>query len=174
MRITTQCAERPTISLRKYIKISIAFKSNFAKLRFEYAGEMVYYFDDIFTTFLFVNFREIAMRNAHGLEADVWSLGCMLYTFLIGRPPFDTQAVKSTLNRVIAASYDVPAHLSAEAKSLICSLLKKNPKERLSLAGEYNVQKFRSAKKNRPHNSPPTVIATSATQWLFRTRDYIF
>ena len=33
--------------------------------------------------------REIAARNPHGLESDVWSLGCMLYTFLVGHPPFD-------------------------------------------------------------------------------------
>lgn len=75
------------------------------------------------------------MRTAHGLEADVWSLGCMLYTFLVGKPPFDTDAVKSTLNRVISAEYELPDHLSPEAKDLIQSLLKKNPKERLSLGG---------------------------------------
>lgn len=33
---------------------------------------------------------EIATRSAHGLESDIWSLGCMFYTLLIGRPPFDT------------------------------------------------------------------------------------
>lgn len=75
------------------------------------------------------------MRSAHGLEADVWSLGCMLYTFLVGKPPFDTEAVKSTLNRVIHAEFDLPSHLSEDAKNLIKSLLKKNPKERLSLPG---------------------------------------
>ncbi|ESP02150.1 hypothetical protein LOTGIDRAFT_111267 [Lottia gigantea] len=76
---------------------------------------------------------EVASRSAHGLEADVWSLGCMLYTFLVGKPPFDTDAVKSTLNRVILADYEIPNHLSPEATDLIQSLLRKNPKDRISL-----------------------------------------
>ena len=39
--------------------------------------------------FLWKLLREIAGRGAHGLESDVWSLGCMLYTMLVGKPPFD-------------------------------------------------------------------------------------
>ena len=34
-------------------------------------------------------YREVAKREAHGLESDIWSLGCMLYTMLVGTPPFD-------------------------------------------------------------------------------------
>uniref|UniRef100_A0A2C9JP73 Serine/threonine-protein kinase PLK4 n=1 Tax=Biomphalaria glabrata TaxID=6526 RepID=A0A2C9JP73_BIOGL len=88
---------------------------------------------------------EIAMRSAHGLEADVWSLGCMLYTFLVGRPPFDTDAVKSTLNRVISAEYRLPSHLSPEAKDLIQGLLCKNPKDRIPLI-EILAHKFMTSK----------------------------
>ncbi|RUS79271.1 hypothetical protein EGW08_012958 [Elysia chlorotica] len=76
---------------------------------------------------------EIAMRSAHGLEADVWSLGCMLYTLLVGHAPFDTDAVKSTLNRVILAEYHLPDNLSPAACNLIQALLQKNPKNRLPL-----------------------------------------
>ncbi|XP_076446054.1 serine/threonine-protein kinase PLK4-like isoform X2 [Babylonia areolata] len=76
---------------------------------------------------------EVAMRLAHGLEADVWSLGCMLYTMLVGQPPFDTDAVRSTLNRVIQAEYDLPSDLSTEARDLIQCLLRKNPKQRLQI-----------------------------------------
>ncbi|XP_023248429.1 serine/threonine-protein kinase PLK4 isoform X2 [Copidosoma floridanum] len=76
---------------------------------------------------------EVATRSSHGLEADVWGLGCMLYTLLVGRPPFDTDAVKSTLTRVVMADYVMPSHLSENAKDLIDRLLKKNPKDRIRL-----------------------------------------
>ncbi|XP_044757238.1 serine/threonine-protein kinase PLK4 [Coccinella septempunctata] len=76
---------------------------------------------------------EVASRGSHGLEADVWGLGCLLYTLLVGKPPFDTQGVKSTLTRVVMANYEVPSHLSPEAKDLIHSLLQKNPKDRMKL-----------------------------------------
>ncbi|KAF4528591.1 hypothetical protein B566_EDAN015811 [Ephemera danica] len=76
---------------------------------------------------------EVAMRSAHGLEADVWGLGCMLYTLLVGRPPFDTDAVKSTLTRVVMADFKIPDHVSPEARDLLHNLLKKNPKERIKL-----------------------------------------
>ncbi|XP_074848037.1 serine/threonine-protein kinase PLK4 isoform X2 [Carettochelys insculpta] len=77
---------------------------------------------------------EIATRSAHGLESDVWSLGCMFYTLLIGKPPFDTDTVKNTLNKVVLADYEMPNFLSGEAQDLIHQLLRKNPADRLSLS----------------------------------------
>ena len=40
-------------------------------------------------------YSEVATRGPHGLESDVWSLGCMLYTLLVGRPPFDVNQIYS-------------------------------------------------------------------------------
>uniref|UniRef100_UPI00358EB60C serine/threonine-protein kinase PLK4 n=1 Tax=Myxine glutinosa TaxID=7769 RepID=UPI00358EB60C len=76
---------------------------------------------------------EVATQGPHGLAADVWSLGCMLYTMLVGRPPFDTDGVRSTLNRVVRGEYFLPPDLSPEAADLIYRLLRKDPAERLSL-----------------------------------------
>ncbi|CAG2248017.1 PLK4 [Mytilus edulis] len=104
---------------------------------------------------------EIAIRGAHGLETDVWSLGCMLYTFMVGKPPFDTDAVRSTLNRVITAAFDLPDHLSQEAKDLLQSLLKKNPKDRIPLPEVLNhpfMTKYASTEFKGPQNFGETSI----------------
>uniref|UniRef100_A0AAR2L9U6 Serine/threonine-protein kinase PLK4 n=1 Tax=Pygocentrus nattereri TaxID=42514 RepID=A0AAR2L9U6_PYGNA len=77
---------------------------------------------------------EVATRSAHGLESDVWSLGCMFYAFLTGRPPFDTDTVKHTLSKVVLGDYQMPTHVSAEAQDLICQLLQKDPTLRPSLS----------------------------------------
>uniref|UniRef100_A0A3P8U3K8 Serine/threonine-protein kinase PLK4 n=1 Tax=Amphiprion percula TaxID=161767 RepID=A0A3P8U3K8_AMPPE len=77
---------------------------------------------------------EVATRSAHGLESDVWSLGCMFYAFLMGRPPFDTDTVKHTLSKVVLGEYEMPTHVSLEAQDLIHQLLQKDPAQRPSLS----------------------------------------
>ncbi|KAM9571193.1 serine/threonine-protein kinase PLK4-like isoform 3-T3 [Salvelinus alpinus] len=77
---------------------------------------------------------EVATHSAHGLESDVWSLGCMFYAFLMGRPPFDTDTVKHTLNKVVLGEYNMPSHVSQEAQDLIHQLLRKDPAQRPSLS----------------------------------------
>ncbi len=77
---------------------------------------------------------EVATRSAHGLESDVWSLGCMFYAFLMGRPPFDTDTVKHTLSKVVLGEYEMPSHVSLEAQDLIHHLLQKDPAQRPSLS----------------------------------------
>lgn len=51
---------------------------------------------------------EIASRASHGPPADVWSIGCMLYTLLVGVPPFDTDGIKSTLTKIVMSEVKVP------------------------------------------------------------------
>uniref|UniRef100_A0A668ABE4 Serine/threonine-protein kinase PLK4 n=1 Tax=Myripristis murdjan TaxID=586833 RepID=A0A668ABE4_9TELE len=77
---------------------------------------------------------EVATRSAHGLESDVWSLGCMFYAFLTGHPPFDTDTVKHTLTKVVLGEYEMPSHVSDEAQDLIHQLLQKDPAQRPSLS----------------------------------------
>lgn len=76
----------------------------------------------------------------------------MLYTLLVGKPPFDTDAVKSTLTRVVMADYTIPSHLSDNARDLIDKLLKKNPRERIKLRDISKHPFIASQEKDRIYN----------------------
>lgn len=76
---------------------------------------------------------EVASRASHGLPVDVWGLGCMMYTLLVGKPPFDTDSIKTTLTRVVMVDFAMPGHLSMEAKDLLDRLLRKNQVERIHI-----------------------------------------
>lgn len=71
----------------------------------------------------------------HSYQVDIWSLGVVLYTWIIGKPPFETSDVKTTYKRIRDSIYYFPdrVKVSDEAKDLIKRMLQKNPDERPSL-----------------------------------------
>jgi polo-like kinase 1 len=39
-------------------------------------------------------------RAGHSYQVDIWSLGVIIYTLIIGKPPFETTDVKATYGRI--------------------------------------------------------------------------
>ena len=74
-------------------------------------------------------------KSGHSYEADLWSLGVILYTMLVGKPPFETPDVKSTYKKIKMGSYSFPEHvpLSDNSKNIISKLLSLDPTKRPNL-----------------------------------------
>ncbi|CAL8293714.1 unnamed protein product [Merluccius merluccius] len=69
-----------------------------------------------------------------GKMADMWSLGVMLYTMLVGRYPFHDPDPATLFSKIRRGQCCLPEGLSPGAKCLLQSLLRKEPGERLTAA----------------------------------------
>jgi len=77
---------------------------------------------------------EVLTKKGHSYEVDIWSIGCILFTLLVGKPPFETQTLKETYKRIRANEYHVPSRIGLQAKNLIRQLLQDDPLKRPSVA----------------------------------------
>lgn len=74
-------------------------------------------------------------KRGHSFEVDIWSVGVIFYTLLIGKPPYESKDVKSTYQRILANQYSFPSHvpISEHARDLISRMLQTLPAKRPSL-----------------------------------------
>lgn len=74
-------------------------------------------------------------KTGHSYEVDIWSLGVIIYTLIIGKPPFETRDVKTTYKRIKMNAYSFPenAIISEAAKNLIAQILVNDPSKRPTL-----------------------------------------
>ncbi|GJE85129.1 Pkinase-domain-containing protein [Phanerochaete sordida] len=73
--------------------------------------------------------------NGHSFEVDTWSIGVILYTLVIGRPPFQTKDVKAIYKRIRDNEYEFPADriVTREVQELVQQILTPDPQQRPTL-----------------------------------------
>uniref|UniRef100_A0A182TDE3 Protein kinase domain-containing protein n=1 Tax=Anopheles melas TaxID=34690 RepID=A0A182TDE3_9DIPT len=67
-----------------------------------------------------------------GKAADMWSLGVILYTMLVGRYPFNDSEHASLFAKISRGQFTVPECLSSKARCMIRALLRRDPEERIA------------------------------------------
>ncbi|XP_068143308.1 LOW QUALITY PROTEIN: serine/threonine-protein kinase polo [Drosophila tropicalis] len=73
---------------------------------------------------------EILTKKGHSFEVDIWSIGCVMYTLLVGQPPFETKTLKDTYSKIKNCEYRVPNYLRKPAASMVIAMLQPNPESR--------------------------------------------
>ncbi|XP_054773477.2 maternal embryonic leucine zipper kinase-like [Lytechinus pictus] len=68
-----------------------------------------------------------------GSEADIWSMGVLLYALLCGFLPFDDDNVSLLYRKILSGVYEEPPWLSDETKDLLKHMLQVNPTKRIKM-----------------------------------------
>ncbi|AEY95735.1 FACR218Wp [Eremothecium gossypii FDAG1] len=92
---------------------------------------------------------ETILGTGESGASDWWSVGCILFEFLLGYPPFHASTVEDVFKNILSGQIDWPSfpnketeleYLSPEAKDLILKLLESNPDERLGANGAQEIK----------------------------------
>lgn len=79
---------------------------------------------------------EILLKESgHSYEVDVWAIGVIAFTLIVGAPPFQAKTSKATCNRIKQVLYSFPSSIkiSTQFKDFIRCLLQKEPEKRLKI-----------------------------------------
>lgn len=76
---------------------------------------------------------EMVEHRPHDHRVDVWTLGILMYEFLVGMPPFEAETNTDTYKRIVNVDLKFPSSMSVEARDLLVKILKKEPRQRIPL-----------------------------------------
>lgn len=87
---------------------------------------------------------EVILRQGYGKPVDWWSMGIILYEFLIGCVPFFGETPEELFAHTVNDDIEWPNNedwvVADDAKDLITTLLQQNPRERLGTGGAHEVK----------------------------------
>lgn len=112
---------------------------------------------------------EILQNQPYDKAVDMWSIGVITYILLGGYPPFHDDNQKALFKKIKKGEFEFHEeyweNVSAEAKDFISSLIKVNPRERLTVDGAHSHPWLkRDAKELEGHNLDNNLAALKKYQ----------
>ncbi|KAL0859640.1 hypothetical protein ABMA27_010764 [Loxostege sticticalis] len=87
---------------------------------------------------------EVILRQGYGKPVDWWSMGIILYEFLVGCVPFFGETPEELFAHTVNDDIEWPSEedfpIAVEARSIITELLARNPRDRLGTGGTHQVK----------------------------------
>ncbi|KAK1431489.1 hypothetical protein QVD17_07948 [Tagetes erecta] len=86
---------------------------------------------------------EILLGTGHGMSADWWSVGVILFELIVGIPPFNAEHPQMIFDNILNRDIPwpmIPEEMSPEAADLIDQLLTEDPNQRLGARGSTEVK----------------------------------
>lgn len=118
----------------------------------------------------------ISGQKYTGPEADVWSLGVILFTFVAGFLPFDDDNESRVHAKILGLEFNFPEFVDSDARSLVIGILKVEPKLRFTIDQIISHEWLtRSTTTSTPSSLPIAVkeIAPHVQRHVFQSLDQL-